>query len=185
MEKIAAPTYSPWDSIQHKRKLAEGVYWVSTTGHGGLMVHALVANDDLTPQAREEAIACNYSGQGWYAFEEDSKYAIAFFEQPEWMRASRRDDLESWKRILADPYESETIKKMALERVEKLTAQLALTNAQFVEDQRLLHTISMWDAQYLINRAIKIDPDGYAKWLHCRDRDRRLLSRCVLAEVKV
>jgi len=175
--KYESPSYSPWDNIQTRSRLSDGVYWVSTPGHGGLMVHGDVAEISLTAEARNEGMLCTYSGVSWYCYEEDCKWAIPFFECPEWMRQDRRQDLADWQRVLVSPSESENMRAMAPERVAKLTAQISLNDKELVAEQRLLHTISMWDAEYLINRGIEPDPDGYATWKDSRDRDRRRASK--------
>jgi hypothetical protein len=172
--KYPSPTYSPWDNIQTRERLADGVYWVSTPGHGGLMVHSEVAEVSLTAEARNEGMLCNYSGVFWYAYEEDCKYAIPFFECPQWLRASREQDLKDWQRIIERPAGNyPEMVDQAPRRVAALKAKLELSDQELVADARLLHTISMWDAQYLINSGIEPDPDGYAKFLDSQDRDRR------------
>ena len=176
--KYGSPSYSPWDSIQQRERLGDGVYWVSTAGHGGLMVHSEVAEISLTAEARNEGMLCNYSGVQWFAYEEDCKYAIPLFECPKWLRVSREQDMKDWQRIIDQPAGNyPDMVNQAPARVEALKAKLKLSDPELVKDAALLHTISMWDAQYLINRGIKPDPDGYAKFLDSQDRDRRRAAK--------
>ena len=70
------PSYSPWGQIDHIERYAEGIFQVSTPGHGGLMIRKSVGNKLLSLPARKRAI--DY--RGWYAYEEDCDWAIAGFE---------------------------------------------------------------------------------------------------------
>lgn len=92
--------YSPWGEIQQEYKLAPGVKWVSTAGHGGLMVTDAVARKQLSAAAYRLGDAY----QGWRCYEEDLQFAIPFYENPEWQtrlvqfaggRASSPQELES------------------------------------------------------------------------------------------
>jgi len=74
---------TPWGRAQVVYHLARGVRWVDTPGHGGLGVSSGVGSQALTPAARKLAI----SSGGAYWFEEDVKYAIAFYENPGWQKA--------------------------------------------------------------------------------------------------
>ena len=42
------PSYSPWGQIDHIERYAEGVFQVSTPGHGGLMIRKSVGNKLLS-----------------------------------------------------------------------------------------------------------------------------------------
>ena len=83
---------SPWDHTQTCERLAEGVWWVSTASHGGLMVDASTATETLSAEARRH-------GMKWGRFicyEEDAQCSIAFFERPDWFRAlARREPTET------------------------------------------------------------------------------------------
>ena len=65
---IAAPSTTIWGRVQHREKLANGVYIVETARHGGVVVHYLVADKYLSKEAKEVAGCPEY---GWYHFEED------------------------------------------------------------------------------------------------------------------
>jgi hypothetical protein len=77
---------SPWDAVQTCDPLADGVYWVTTAGHGGLMVESAAALAHLSPAARRHAMKWS----GWFCFEEDCQCSIAFYERPDWFAALLR-----------------------------------------------------------------------------------------------
>ena len=60
--------HSPWGKVQESKKLAEGIYQISTPGHGGIMVRDTDANNLLSP----ETVAAGGSENGWCYFEEDA-----------------------------------------------------------------------------------------------------------------
>ncbi len=67
-----------WGYTDHQQKLAEGVYSVTTPGHGGIIVKASLANRYLSETAK------SYSDleYGWYHFEEDCLWAVFAKENP-------------------------------------------------------------------------------------------------------
>jgi hypothetical protein len=69
--------YSPWGKVQDKRVHQRGVTWVSTPGHGGLMVSKGFAHKFLSEAARKRAILWN---NAYYCFEEDCDCCIVFNE---------------------------------------------------------------------------------------------------------
>ena len=71
---------TPWGLSQQKYKLADGVYWVSCAGHGGMLVSRKVGDTLLSSNALELAERWG----NWYAFEEDCAWALAVFECPSW-----------------------------------------------------------------------------------------------------
>ena len=83
MNEITKPTNSPWDRVQTCRRLLAGVFWVSTAGHGGLMVHKDHAREHLSPAAMKYAMKWGE----WYCFEEDCQCSIAFFDNAHIFRA--------------------------------------------------------------------------------------------------
>ena len=72
--------WTPWGPAQNVEDIARGVRWVSTAGHGGLGVAKGVAQSQLSPAARKLGMY----GNGYFWYEEDVQYAIAFYEHPEW-----------------------------------------------------------------------------------------------------
>ncbi len=70
---------TPWGYAQHQHKITDGVYEVSTAGHGGILVRADVASNLLSP----DAIAKGWLWNGReYSYEEDCDWAIFAYEQP-------------------------------------------------------------------------------------------------------
>ena len=70
------PTMSPWDEVQSCFTIANGIYSVSTEGHGGFMIAAELAPYILSP----EAIQAGYRYGGYYCYEEDSDKNIPLRE---------------------------------------------------------------------------------------------------------
>jgi hypothetical protein len=71
---------SPWGPSQFVGKIARGVVWVSTAGHGGLGVAKGAARKLLS----DAALLCANYYNGYYWFEEDCQCTVAFHEHPEW-----------------------------------------------------------------------------------------------------
>lgn len=71
---------TPWGPSQHQQKITDGMYWVSTSGHGGLLIECRIAGKLLSPWA------FSYGGRygQWLAYEEDCDYQVAFFELPQY-----------------------------------------------------------------------------------------------------
>ena len=76
---IAAPSTTIWGRVQHREKLANGVYSVETASHGGVVVHHLVADKYISDKAK--AIIGNPDG-AWYSFEEDCDVYLFSYENP-------------------------------------------------------------------------------------------------------
>lgn len=68
---------TPWGEAQNITKLATGITWVSTAGHGGLMIAKGVAKKILTASAIK---ASADSFGGYYTFEEDVAWAVPVFD---------------------------------------------------------------------------------------------------------
>lgn len=73
---IREPTDSPWDEVQSCRTVANGIYEVSTEGHGGVMIAAELAPYILSP----EALKVGFQDYGYYCFEEDCNASVPFRE---------------------------------------------------------------------------------------------------------
>jgi len=75
---------TPWGKAHTQRQLADGVFWVETETHGGLLIENAQAEEILS----EKALAI---GKRWYdflAFEQDKDMMVVFYECPElypWM----------------------------------------------------------------------------------------------------
>ncbi|MCH5165087.1 MAG: DUF3849 domain-containing protein [Clostridiales bacterium] len=64
---VREPTNSMWDEVQHCTVIANGIYSVSTAGHGGIMIAADLAQRILSP----EAIEVGVRDGGYFCYEED------------------------------------------------------------------------------------------------------------------
>lgn len=71
---------TPWGRSDFTYAGPQGVYSVSTPGHGGVLV-GRVAQRDLSPQARK--IGKPFGN--FLAFEEDCDWAAVGYEHPEWL----------------------------------------------------------------------------------------------------
>lgn len=67
------PVNSPWGKVDYQEMMKEGVYSVSTPGHGGIMVHKSI---ELSDAAKNQA---EVHGE-FYCFEEDCLAVIAIHE---------------------------------------------------------------------------------------------------------
>lgn len=74
---------SPWGKVQEVTTLGRGVRWVSTAGHGGLMVSKGCAKTLLSPNAIHLA---GDEWNGYICFEEDCACILPLLERPEWLR---------------------------------------------------------------------------------------------------
>lgn len=70
------PTNSMWDAVQSCTTIANGIYSVSTAGHGGIMISADLANRILSPEAINEG----YRYGSYYCYEEDCDRCIPLRE---------------------------------------------------------------------------------------------------------
>lgn len=61
------PTTSPWDEVQNCTTIANGIYEVSTEGHGGIMIASGLAPYVLS----SAALRVGFEEGGYYCFEED------------------------------------------------------------------------------------------------------------------
>ena len=168
MNTITNPGYSPWGKIQTSTKIAEGVFWVSTPSHGGLMVHK-DSPIKLTGQAISKAVT---SSGDWFSFEEDCRYAIPFFEHPFILRFLDQESLAMWQECAdGKGYYPESMRKEAAGKVEECKAKAHRTDAEI--RQYLLPTITTFDADYLLARGIMPDPDQYVRYLLWNEEQAR------------
>ena len=70
------PSMSPWDEVQHCETIEEGIYIVSTAGHGGIMIAEELAPYVLSPEALSEGMR---EGR-YYCYEEDALQCIPLRE---------------------------------------------------------------------------------------------------------
>lgn len=69
-----------WGTAQSKTEIVPHVWWVSTAGHGGIMIAKATAERELTPQAVTRGVVYG----GYLCYEEDCLYALIAFEKPQW-----------------------------------------------------------------------------------------------------
>ena len=81
---------SPWGEVDQETQHAEGVYFVSTPGHGGFMVHKSVS---LSEAAKDQA---DTFGE-FYCFEED---CLAYIVLHELQITNARTSLQDIKKAL-------------------------------------------------------------------------------------
>lgn len=68
--------YSPWGEVQQSTSICRGLLWVSTPGHGGLMVAKGFAGKHLSSAAQKRGIEYG----NYICFEEDCDWEIVAFE---------------------------------------------------------------------------------------------------------
>jgi hypothetical protein len=133
---------TPWGVSQQMETIGRGIHWVSTAGHGGLMVSVGVAEKILSQQA----IAVAHPGKfgGYVCFEEDCSYAVAFFEHPEWKRHLDRKALAEWQcsELAPDSY----MGKAKVETMPRLTTEVSKSDDLIREDMRAI--VTSWNPEY-------------------------------------
>lgn len=70
---------TPWGKTITMQELAEGILWVETTEHGGLLIEAALVPSFLSERARE-------IGQVWedyLVYEQEHDMMVVFYEHPE------------------------------------------------------------------------------------------------------
>ena len=70
--------HTPWGVSSHHTLITDGVWFVETARHGGILVSRLVAHTLLSPAA----IARGKSRGRWLAYEEDCDWSLFAYEQP-------------------------------------------------------------------------------------------------------
>lgn len=70
------PTGSAWGEVQSCATIANGIYSVSTAGHGGLMIRKELASHVLSP----EALAVGFEESGYHCYEEDCDECVPLRE---------------------------------------------------------------------------------------------------------
>src|SRR5690348_16871895 len=72
--------HTPWGVARTQQQLDEGVIWVETTNHGGILVEKASACRLLS----EKACKIGVSWQDFLAFEQEQDMVVVFYEHPEW-----------------------------------------------------------------------------------------------------
>jgi len=138
---------SPWGRIDYSTVYAPGLRSVGTSGHGGLMISEKFAAKHLSEAAIKRAIKYQEgryerTARTYNCFEEDVDYAIAAIE-------------------LLDQYG------------DRMFAHCAADSEYGTQEGRrlaLIRCLSAWNADYLIERGIEPDPEGYAAYLKWHSR---------------
>jgi hypothetical protein len=133
---------TPWGVSQQVETIARGIHWVSTAGHGGLMISAGVADKVLSQQAIKVA----HPGRcgGYVAFEEDCSYAVAFYEHPEWKRHLDAKSLAEWQCSVLDP--DSYMGRAKAESIPRLTTDVAKSDDAIRADMRAI--VTSWNPEY-------------------------------------
>lgn len=117
--------YQFWGEIQEQKKLAPGIWWYTTAGHGGIVVDI-----KERPELAEYQSTVYYGrDQRWYieseqhfaAFEEDCAAAIVEWQYP-----------EVWKKVYQLFETKEPLMEWAAKRQELLKSSLARWNPEYL-----------------------------------------------------
>lgn len=71
--------HTPWGIAQTKQQLDEGVFWVKTAEHGGILIERAKAKEILSAKA----ISIGEDWNDFLAFEEEHAMMVVFYEHPE------------------------------------------------------------------------------------------------------
>ena len=69
---------TPWGVSSHQTHITDGVWFVETARHGGILVRRHVAHTLLSP----EAIVREKAWGSWLVYEEDCDWSLFAYEQP-------------------------------------------------------------------------------------------------------
>jgi hypothetical protein len=70
---------TPWGVSAHQTRITDGVWFVETARHGGILVRRHVAHTLLSP----EAITRGMAWGSWLVYEEDCDWSFFAYEQPQ------------------------------------------------------------------------------------------------------
>ena len=70
---------TPWGKARTMQELAEGIFWVETADHGGLLIEKARARALLS----EQALKLGQLWEQYVAYEQESAMAVVFYEHPE------------------------------------------------------------------------------------------------------
>ncbi len=172
---ILRPTRSPWGNVDNTEELAKGVFLVSTPSHGGVMVHRKAQD---TPEGKLTAQALSKSEQfgDWACFEEDCRINIFFFEHPDLLRAHKGRCAKDWQLIVDGAAGwSESIRREAPEALAKAARYLRMTDSRIRSS--LVPDITVFDADYLLERGLEVDADMYRRYLNHKAEERLRKSK--------
>ena len=75
MEKME----TPWGIALTRQELAEGIFWVETAEHGGLLIEQIQAQALLS----DPALKIGRIWDGFLAYEQEQDMVVVFYEHPE------------------------------------------------------------------------------------------------------
>ena len=120
---MTQPKYSMWGVVQDCEEWLEGVFSVSTAGHGGVLVTPEVAKL-LSEAARKRGAKM----QGYLQYEEDCDWAIPVYELPQtWAKAFKWSGLPEieWGKHLLETLSAWNADYLLERGVEPLEKQYA------------------------------------------------------------
>ena len=79
-ESMPGGMHTPWGRAQTQRQLADGVFWVTTEVHGGLLIEIKQAEETLS----EKALSIGKRWNDLLTFEQEKDMMVVFYEHPEW-----------------------------------------------------------------------------------------------------
>jgi hypothetical protein len=95
-------TQTPWGIALTKERLADGVFWMETAEHGGILIETHLASTLLSAQA----LALGLSWNEFLVFEQEQDLPVIFYEHPElypWIEESLTEKLAADCLLLAHP----------------------------------------------------------------------------------
>lgn len=98
--KPAKDDITPWGTVWSWSEVIDGVFWISTPIHGGLVIDLALAEATLSAQAKAFGSVCGR----WLCFEEDCEVCIPLFEHPEWAPTKSRLRIAEWIRACFPDY---------------------------------------------------------------------------------
>lgn len=146
--RIAAPSTTIWGRVQHRQKLAEGVYSVETASHGGVVVSELIADKYMSDKAM--AVIGNPE-HGWWHFEEDCEWAIFANENrdivpPKWLYYID-GSLQQWNTDYLTMTADEIRAKREKAHREAIKAQQRYETRKAKEDSYRRQLTGEWDGE--------------------------------------
>jgi Domain of unknown function (DUF7007) len=71
---------TPWGAALTTQQLDDGVFWVETAEHGGILIEAAQAKTLLS----DKALTIGQPWQNFMAYEQEYDMMVIFYEHPEW-----------------------------------------------------------------------------------------------------
>ncbi len=93
---------TPWGKATNTEQLANGILWVETIEHGGILVESTLAGTLLSAQARQ----IGHPWDSFLAFEQEHDMPVIFYEHPElypWMEEILTEKIASDRLHLDHP----------------------------------------------------------------------------------